>query len=266
MSSLFQSLIFGIVQGIGEFVPISSTAHLILVPYFTGWKDPGLSFDVALHLGTLIAVLAYFWKDWVNILNSSWLNVKRNGVKGFKNDLLFYLIIATVPGVIFGLLLEKKAESIFRSPILIALTLIIAGMFLYWADKKWAGKKEIKDLNIKNALIIGLAQAFAVIPGVSRSGATITAGLWQKLNKISAARFSFLLSTPIIAGAALLKLPSLLKNGLDTFLIVGILSSAISGFLAIKFLLKFLEKYGYGLFFWYRLILGIIILLFYFFK
>lgn len=266
MLHFLQPLVFGLVQGLGEFLPISSTAHLILLPYFTGWPDPGLSFDVALHLGTLIAVIAFFWKDWLDILFSGWNSFKKEGINGFKTQPLYYLIIATIPGVIFGLLLDKKAETVFRSPLLIAIALIVAGAILYWTDKKYQGSKNIGNISLRDSVIVGLSQALAVIPGFSRSGMTISAGLYRGLNKISAAKFSFLLSTPIIMGAAVLKLPHLIRDGLDSSTIIGILSSAIFGYLAIKYLLKFLEKYGYAIFFWYRLLLGIIVLLIYFYK
>ncbi|MDO8240494.1 MAG: undecaprenyl-diphosphatase UppP [Candidatus Moranbacteria bacterium] len=266
MLHFIQPVVFGLVQGIGEFLPISSTAHLILLPAFTGWEDPGLSFDVALHLGTLIAVVAFFWKDWLEILSSAWAGFKKEGGSSFKKETLYFLIVATVPAVIFGLLFEKKAETIFRSLPLIAVTLIVAGAVLYWADKKSKGQKDVTGITWKDAIIIGLSQALAIIPGFSRSGTTITAGLFCGLNKINAARFSFLLSTPIIAGAAILKLPDLIKGGINSTIIIAILSSAFFGYLAIKYLLKFLEKFGYGIFFWYRLMLGMIVLLVYYFK
>jgi undecaprenyl-diphosphatase len=266
MNEIIQPIVLGLVQGIGEFLPISSTAHLILVPYFTGWSDPGLSFDVALHAGTLLAVLAYFWKDWLQIFISAWTNTRQNGWNGFKKELLFYLIIGTIPGAFLGFLFEKKAETILRSPLLIAGTLIIVGLILYLADKKSKGEKTTANITLQDSIIIGTAQAFAIIPGVSRSGSTITAGLFRNFKKIDAAKFSFLLSTPIIMGAAVLKLPHLLSNGLTIPLLIGILSSAVSGYLAIKYLLQFLAKYSYKVFFWYRLALGIIIIIFYFLK
>jgi len=261
--SIIQSIILGAIQGLGEFLPISSTAHLVLLPYFTGWADPGLSFDIALHIGTLIAVLAFFWKDWLNIFTSAINTVKKEGISGFKKEILFYLIVGTIPGVLFGLLFEKKAETVFRSPLVIAIALIIAGAILYWADKKYKGNKELKDVSLKDSIIIGLCQAIAIIPGVSRSGITITAGLFNNFNRTEAARFSFLLSTPIIMGSAVLKMPELLSAGINSNLIAGILASAIFGYAAIKYLLKFLGKFGYGIFFWYRLGLGIVIILFY---
>jgi len=265
MHGIFQAIIFGIVQGLGEFFPISSTAHLILLPYFTGWPDPGLAFDVALHLGTLLAVLSFFWKDWVKIFQSAKSSLSQ-GFSGFKKEILFYIIIGTIPGGFLGFLFDKKAETTFRSPLLIAGALIIVGIILYWADKKFKGTRNIKGVSLKDSVIIGLAQAMAIIPGISRSGATISTALWRKLDKVNAARFSFLLSTPIIAGAAMLELPHLFENGLSAFIIFGILSSAISGFLAIKYLLKYLERHSYKLFFLYRLILGLIIFLVYFIK
>jgi len=260
--TIIQSIIFGAIQGIGEFLPISSTAHLVLLPYFTGWKDPGLSFDIALHVGTLIAVLSFFWKDWLNIFTSAISSIKKEGIKGLKNELLLFLFIGTIPGVIFGLLFEEKAATVFRSPILIAIALIFAGALLYWMDKKNKGTKELKDVTLTDSLLIGLSQALAIIPGVSRSGITITTGLFRKFNRANAARFSFLLSTPIIIGSALLKVPELVSAGVNISLLAGILSSAIFGYLAIKYLLKFLEKFGYEIFFWYRLFLGIAIFIF----
>lgn len=259
---IFQSIILGIVQGLGEFLPISSTAHLVLVPYFTGWQDPGLSFDIALHVGTLVAVLSFFYRDWIDIFLSSFKTAKTGGWAGFKKEKLYYLIMATIPGVVIGLLLEEKAETTLRSPLLIACALIFGGALLFFMDKKFAGEKKMAGLSLKEAVIIGFAQALAIIPGLSRSGMTISAGLWRGLSRSEAARFSFLLSTPIIAGAAVLKIPELIEAGIDTPMMIGIAASAISGYLAIKYLLKFLEKYGYAFFFWYRLVLGLIILLF----
>jgi undecaprenyl-diphosphatase len=262
--NVMQALVLGLVQGLGEFLPISSTAHLILVPYFTGWPDPGLSFDVALHVGTLAAVIAYFWKDWLEIISSGFNRLKCDGIDGFRNELLFYLVIATIPGGLIGFLLEKKADRELRSPLLIACTLILAGFLLYWADRRSKGKKSVSDVGLKDALIIGCAQAVAIIPGVSRSGSTIIAGLFCQFKKIDAAKFSFLLSTPIIMGAAILKLPHLFAGGLTAPLVTGILASAASGYLAIKYMIKFLSKFSYKAFFWYRLALGLIVLVSYF--
>lgn len=267
---IFQSTILGVVQGLGEFLPISSTAHLVLVPYFFNWCDPGLAFDVALHVGTLIAVVAFFWKDWIDIFKSASndalhtkyqiLNTK------YPAKLLWLLVIASVPGAIFGFFLESYAENIFRNPLIIAFTLSVVGLILFLVDKYAAHKKDIKDISIKDAILIGLSQAVAIIPGVSRSGATMTTGLALGLSREQAARFSFLLSTPIIFGAAIFKIPELLKAGITVPILVGILVAAISGYLAIKYMLKFIQKVGYAPFFWYRLLLAGLIVAVYFLR
>lgn len=270
---ILQAIVLGIVQGLGEFLPISSTAHLVLVPYFTGWPDPGLSFDVALHVGTLVAVIAYFWRDWINIIsNSKFLISKQipNPKSQIPNEiqyspkLFLLLIIASVPGAVIGYFLEDAAATIFRSPLLIAGTLSIVGLILYLVDKYAVHKKEINNITIKDSVIIGLSQAVAIIPGVSRSGATMTAGLALGLSRETAARFSFLLSTPIIFGAAMVKIPDLLREGINTPIILGIFAAAISGYLAIKYMLRFIQRVGYAPFFWYRLVLAAIIVVVYF--
>lgn len=260
-NEILQSIILGIVQGLGEFLPISSTAHLILAPYFFSWPDPGLSFDVALHAGTLIAVLAYFWKDWIKILKLVTRNPKPDG--DYNPNMLWFLVVATIPGILAGYFLENQAETVFRSPLLIAFTLAFVGLILYLVDKYIRHRKNVSRITLKDSIIIGLSQAIAIIPGVSRSGATITAGLAMGLDRVSAARFSFLLSTPIIFGAAALKIPYLFREGINTSIGIGIIVSAVSGYLAIKYLLKLVEKIGYGIFFWYRLILAVVIVLVY---
>lgn len=264
---IFQSIILGIVQGLGEFLPISSTAHLVLVPYFTGWKDPGLAFDIALHLGTLIALVIFFGKDWIVIIKLalSGSKVIKYETDSYLNNkkILWLIVIATIPGVIFGFLFEDKAETVFRNPLLIALALSFFGLILFLSDKYLKHKKNISSIGIWDSIVIGFSQAAAIIPGVSRSGATITAGLFRGLNRVDAARFSFLLSTPIIFGAAFLKLPELFSEGFDLGIIFGVFFSALSGYLAIKYLLKFVEKYSYAAFFWYRLGLAALIVLFY---
>lgn len=262
---ILQSITLGIVQGLGEFLPISSTAHLILVPYFTGWQDPGLAFDVAMHAGTLFAVIIYFWRDWLEIFKIALWRESRGGASlcahRYNKNILWLLIIGTIPGVVIGLSLEKFVDSAFRSPYLIALTLSGFGLILYLLDKYAQQKRDLKKINLKDVLIIGLAQAVAIIPGVSRSGATISAGLALGLTRVSAARFSFLLSTPIILGATLSQIPDLINEGINSGLIWGVIFSAISGYLAIKYLIKFVENYSYKVFFWYRLALAIIIII-----
>jgi undecaprenyl-diphosphatase len=267
MNDLIQSSVLGILQGIGEFLPISSTAHLVIIPYFFQWKDPGLAFDVALHFGTLIAVVAFFWRDWIKIFELAFKNEVQNPkskVQIYEKNTLLILIFATVPGVLAGYFLEEKAETIFRDPLLIAVSLSLMGLVLYLSD--WFSKKNlsVQDIGWGKAIIIGIAQAVAIIPGVSRSGVTISAALSLGINRKDAARFSFLLATPIIFGASIAKFPEIIHIGINFSTIVGVIFSAISGYLSIKYLVRFIEKVGYLPFFIYRLIMALIIIASYF--
>lgn len=267
--TIFHSIILGLVQGASEFLPISSSAHLVLAPWLFGFSDPGLAFDVALHFGTLAAVVLFFWKDWVMIFRLALFpKVQPSAICGrlnLRQNTFWLLVLATIPGVLAGYFLESYAETTFRSPILIVITLSFVGLILYLVDKYHKHRKKISEITWLDSAIVGLSQAIAIVPGVSRSGATITAGLWQGLGRESAARFSFLLSTPIIFGAAVKQLPDFLAHGIDISVAIGMLSSAISGYLAIKYLLKFVDRASYAIFFWYRLALAVIILSIYFF-
>ena len=258
--TIFHAILLGLVQGLGEFLPISSSAHLILVPWLFNFPDPGLSFDVALHFGTLIAVILYFWKDFLEIIRVTFFP-KTKSYKltpiSYSQNLFWLLVIATIPGAIFGVLLESKAESAFRNPLLIAFTLAIMGLVLYLADKYAEHKKNVGEITKKDSILIGLSQAIAIIPGVSRSGATITTGLFLGLSRESAARFSFLLSAPIIFGATILKIKHLADAGTPE--IIAIIIAAISGYFAIAWMLKFISKTSYKIFFWYRLALAALI-------
>ncbi|PIU78969.1 MAG: UDP-diphosphatase [Candidatus Moranbacteria bacterium CG_4_10_14_3_um_filter_44_15] len=275
--TILQSIFLGLIQGASEFLPISSSAHLILAPWLFGFSDPGLAFDVALHFGTLVAVVLYFWRDWIEIISNIKYQISNIHIKNQKENtryeirdtkygknLLWFLILATIPGILAGYFLESYAEKTFRSPVLIAITLSLVGLILYLVDKYHKHRREIGEIGWLDSLIIGLAQAVAIIPGVSRSGATITTGLLRGLNRQSAARFSFLLSTPIIFGAAVKQFPDFLSAGISLPIAAGIISSAVSGYLVIKYLLKFIEKAGYAMFFWYRLGLAAVILLIYY--
>ena len=240
---VFQSIFLGIIQGVGEFLPISSTAHLALLPYFWNFQDPGLAFDVALHLGTLIAVVGFFWRDWISIFKLALKNEETRDKKqetNYNKNILWLLVVATIPGMIAGVLWESKAETAFRNPLLIAGALFVFGLLLFLVDKYFSAKKDLEKITLWETIVIGVAQAIAIIPGVSRSGATMTAGRFFGLDRKSAARFSFLLSTPIIAGAAVLKIKYLLANITDIHLILGIIFSAVFGWLAIKYILQFL--------------------------
>ena len=251
MISTIQAIVLGIVQGLTEFLPVSSSAHLILVPWLLRWRDPGLAFDVVLHLGTLLALLAYYWRDW--------LDMGKALVDGraMPRRLLFFLVIASVPGAIIGLLLEKQAETIFRSPVLIATTLALMGIVLWAGDSIGSKKRKMEDITIVDALLIGLSQALAIIPGVSRSGATITTARLLGIDRAAAANFSFLMATPIIAGAGLLEARKLLHSGLTADLGWGFVASAIFSLLAIVGLLRFVRTHSYRPFAIYRIVLGI---------
>lgn len=255
--SIAQAVIFGMVQGFGEFLPISSSAHLVLLPWLFNLTDPGLTFDIALHIGTLVAVVAYFWRDWVKLIVKG-----LSDSKSLEGRLFWYLAAATVPGAVAGFLLEKKAATIFRSPVLIACMMIVFGMVLYWADRKGDKRIETNGLTLGTGMMIGLSQALAIIPGVSRSGVTISMGLLMGLTREAAARFSFLLSTPIILGAALVKLPHILLNPsmITTGFMAGTLVSCLAGLASIGFLLRYVQTRDYLPFVWYRLILGIFVL------
>ena len=260
--SLFQAIILGLVQGLGEFLPISSSGHLVIAPWLLDFPDPGLSFDVALHLGTLLAVIIYFWRDFIEIISAGIFpkNYKQK-TENYPPSLLYLLVIATIPGAIFGYFLEDCAETTFRNPLLVAFTLAFVGLILYLADRYAKHKKSIGKITKKDALLIGVSQALSIIPGVSRAGATITAGLFLGLNRASAARFSFLASAPIIFGATVLKFPDFIQAGVSYIEIVGIFTAALSGYLAIAGMIKFIERVSYKVFFWYRLVLALLILI-----
>lgn len=249
--TVFQALVLGIVQGLGEFLPISSSAHLVLVPWAFGWEYAGLTFDVALHIGTLISVVAFFWRDWLVLVSDA---VKRR--KTQEARLFWYLVAATIPGAAVGYLFEEQAATVFRTPLLIGAMLIVMGIILYWVDLRAAKRKGLTGLTLPDSLMIGLSQAFAIIPGVSRSGVTMTAGRALGLTREAAARFSFLLSTPIIIGAGLFQLKELSLGDIDAAFLTGVASSAVVGFLAIGFLLRYLTSHNFAIFVWYRFVLG----------
>jgi len=260
--SLLQAIVLGIVQGLTEFLPVSSSAHLALIPWAFGWQDPGLAFDVSLHFGTLLAVLWFFSDEWIRLIRSALSIVTTRRLDTPEKRRVLYLIIATIPGGIAGLLLEHYAENYFRSPTLIAVVLIVLGLLLWLADKVAPQVRNMDDMTWGQALALGIAQCFALVPGVSRSGSTITAGRALGFNRESAAVFSFLMSMPITAGAALKEVPKALhQHGLSAELLVGVLASALSGWLAISVLLRYVSRHSYGVFAAYRVLLGIGVLI-----
>jgi undecaprenyl-diphosphatase len=259
--SILQALVLGILQGLAEFLPISSSAHLSLAPWFFGWRDPGLAFDVALHLGTLVAVLWYFGAEWVKLGRAALDLVRRRRADTPETKRVLFLVLATIPAALAGPLLEDQAETAFRAPALTATALMVMGVILWWVDRRAPRERVLDAMTWKDALVIGLAQVLALVPGVSRSGSTMTAGRALKLDRESAAVFSFLMSMPAIAGAAVLNVPDALReHGISAPLVVGIASAAISSWLAIAILLRYLARHSFGVFSVYRLVLGAVVL------
>ena len=251
----------GIVQGLTEFLPVSSSGHLFLVRYLLGWPEPGLAFDVALHVGTLIAVLWYFRREWVELTAAALRLVRQRGAHTPEERRVLFLILATVPAAIGGILLGDYAETIFRHPRITALALIALGLILWIVDRIAPQLRSLGAMRWRDALAIGLAQVCALVPGVSRSGATMTAGRALGFDRQSAAVFSFLMSMPIILAAIVKEGPDALRSG-DPLapIILGIVASMLSGWLAIAVLLRFLSTSSYGVFAVYRVALGVFVL------
>jgi len=264
---ILQVIVLAVVQGLTEFLPISSTAHLYLTSWLLGWNTESLDFDIMLHLGTLLSVLLYFFRDWIQIIAQAFGgNVDHD--RELKNNpgLLWLLAIATVPAAIFGALFNKYAESTWRTPVVMGIMLIAIGIVIWIAENAGRRLRDLASVNFPDAITIGAAQALAVVPGVSRSGITISAGLFRDLTRESAARFSFLLSTPTIAGAACKALWDIHKEpgGLHSLLtapfIVGVGVSALTGCLVIAWFLHYLRHSSLRVFVYYRIIFGIIVL------
>lgn len=256
-----QAIALGIIQGLSEFLPISSSAHLTLAPWLLGWEDPGLAFDVALHLGTLIAVLWYFRMEWIALVKAAFGILTTGRVETPEKRRVVYLIIATIPGAIGGYLLQSRAESAFRDPQLIAIALIVMGIVLWLVDKLVDQQRVLGEMRWIDSLLIGLSQVIALIPGVSRSGSTISTARGLRFDRESAAEFSFLMSMPIIAAAVIMEGPKALQQGgLTNELMGGVVASAISGWLAISILMRFVSRHSYGIFAFYRVALGLVVL------
>lgn len=259
--SMIQTVVLGALQGFTEVLPISSSAHLILVPWLLRWPESGLTFDVALHLGTFLAMMVYFRQDIVTMIRSTIDAISSRSFDTPSRKLPFLIVAATVPAALLGKKFEHLLEEVFRSnPLLIAAILIIFGLVLGAADRFGRKALALEDIRPNSAMFIGLLQCLALIPGVSRSGITITAGLMLGFTRESAARFSFLLSLPIVAGAALLKSFDLVRNGIPQGevlpLLVGIGVSAVTGYISVAFLLRFVQRRSIAPFVWYRVLAG----------
>jgi undecaprenyl-diphosphatase len=277
--SVWQAIVLGIVQGLTEFLPVSSSAHLIIVPWLLGWESPGLAFDSALHLGTLTAVLVYFWSDLLAMALAFPRAIQRPAAVLRSRDpadlmprLALLIAIGTIPGAAIGLLAEDFIDGAYHpggvAPdaviVAVACALIALALLLLLAERVARHVRRMDSLTVRDAVVVGLAQAVALIPGVSRSGATITAGLFRGLTRADAARFSFLLGTPIVAAAGAKGLLDVLSSGLDAgqlgVFAIGLATSAIAGFAAIWGLLRYLQRASTVIFIIYRVVLGLLLL------
>ncbi len=254
---IFHALILGIVQGLTELLPISSSAHLFLIPWIFNWEAIG-DFDVALHFGTLLAIGIFFFKDWIALIKGG-LKKAFKKEDSFEGRMFWYIVIATIPGGAIGFLLDHFAEDILTNQFIIATALIVMGIILYIVDKKAKSEVEYENMTFKQTFLIGLSQALAFIPGVSRSGITMTTGRMMGVKRESAARYSFMLSAPIVLAATLYKLKDFAFGELSFY--IGVLASFIVGILVIKFLLQYLQKGSFKVFALYRIIIGIIVLI-----
>ena len=253
--SIFQSIVLGIVQGLTELLPISSSAHLFFIPEILNWSIPD-SFDVALHFGTLLAIGIFFFWDWINLIKAGFNQiVKKEKTK--EGRMFWYLVIATIPGGILGLLFDKFLEDYLKNLSIVAIALIVMGIILYIADKKCKSTTKYENMTFKQTFLIGLSQAMAFIPGVSRSGVTMTVGRILGVDRESTARYSFMLSAPIVLGATLYKFKDFV---FDLPFVIGVITSFIVGLLVIKFLLNYLKKGSFKVFAIYRVIVGLLIL------
>ena len=261
---IYQAIILGIVQGLTELLPISSSAHLNLIPIIFNWNVPE-SFDVALHFGTLLAIGIFFFKDWIELIIGGFKKVfkKEDSTQG---RMFWYIVAATIPGGIIGFILDKYAEDFLTKPLIIAIALIVMGIILYLVDKNAKSETEYENMTFKQSFLIGLSQALAFIPGVSRSGITMTTGRLMGVKRESTAKYSFMLSAPIVLAATVFKLGDFIEyftiastTGIIAF-ILGVLVSFVVGIIVIKFLLNYLKKGSFKIFAIYRVIIGLLVI------
>jgi undecaprenyl-diphosphatase len=270
MDAIVQALVMGLVQGLTEFLPVSSSGHLIVVPFLAGWDDAfirSLAFSVMLHLGTLLALLVYFRAEWVRLVPAALATIRDRSLQGDEDRRLAWLLLAsTIPAAIAGVVLNDLIETSFRQVELVALTLVIGGIILALADRFGAKSRSIEDVTFPIAVGIGVAQALALVPGISRSGISISAARMVGMDRESAARFAFLMATPITAGAGLFEVRKLIagEGGVDVSiapLVVGLVAAAISGMAAIHFMLGFLRRQSLDVFVVYRFALAAVVLI-----
>lgn len=265
---LVQAIVLGVVQGLTEFLPISSSGHLIVVPALLGWDDPfieSLAFSVMLHVATLAALLIYFARDWIRLIPAGLAALRDRSLNDDPDRRLAWLLAATtIPAVLVGLALNDLIETAFREPRLVAMTLVAGAVLLWLADRVGSRSRGVEQLTFPNALAIGAAQALALVPGVSRSGISLSAGLFAGLTREAAARFAFLMATPITAGAGIWEARKILAGeaGVDlpiAPLLAGMAASLVAGLLAIAFVMRYLRTNGVGLFVAYRLVLAAVV-------
>ena len=262
MNIYMQSIILGIVQGLTELLPISSSAHLTLIPWIFNWSGLSESFDVALHFGTLLAIGLFFFKDWIQLIKGGYkLAIKKE--KSTEGKMFWYIVLATIPGGMIGFLLDHFLENALKAPLIIATALIVMGIILYLVDKNCKSKISYEKMGLKETFLIGLSQALAFIPGVSRSGITMTTARILKVDRESAAKYSFMLSAPIVLAATIFKFSSFTLS-LEFF--IGVIASFLVGVAVIKFLLQYLKKGSFKVFAIYRVIAGLAVILIYFLK
>jgi len=271
--SLFQALIMGIVQGLTEFIPVSSSAHLVLVPWALGWSGNTLAFDTMLHWGTLLAVGVYFWSDWISLAKGFFRSLTTSGPWNTKpggrlhetsSKLAWWVILATIPAALIGFAFEGFFEALFSSVAAVGFFLLVTALILFLAERFTHGWRPLREMRPSDALLVGLAQAGAIVPGISRSGSTISMGMARNLTREAAARFSFILSAPAILGAGLLQLTKLASEGITgsdvAVMAVGFVAAAVTGYLCIKYLLAYLRRGSLYVFSAYCAVVGAIVL------
>jgi undecaprenyl-diphosphatase len=263
---LFQALILGIVQGLTEYIPVSSSGHLVLVPWLLGWPDAPFTFEVLVQWGTLVGVFIYFWRDIGEIVQGVIQGlIKGQPIGTYEAKLGWLVVIATIPAVLFGLLFKDFFESFFSAPIYVGVLLGLSAIILVVAERFGARQRELESIGWLDAIVIGFWQMLALVPGVSRSGATISGGMLRDFDRPAAARFSFLMSVPALGGAGVVALKDLLGSGTMLAelpaLIVGFIAAAISGYLCIRWLLKYLQGHSLYAFAVYRVILSVIVII-----